>query len=468
MSLTSWLKYGKLQSSDPKKRAAAVAKLIESPDPAAIEPLVALLRDEQRAIRVIAAQALGAIGKPRAVGGLVAALLEEKQWEVRHAIVEALRQIGDPTAVNELILVVERGDADAGLQQVATWALKEFGWDQLTAEQQAMVLILRDDWAQVCKLGAAAINPLLAAIRTGTSRVRLDAAEALAKMTEPRATAALFELCVHGEVEVRTMAAQMLERHASSRLSESDAALVAVQLGKWSIAIGFGKAAIEPLEAAARQGPLDCRRRALEALHAIGGDRVMRFVREALADSDAAIRALAAELLGERVTSKPTPAIQAAPRRELSPAPAQAPVAREKPPVETVQAAPPPRPAPSPAPPRAVAPPATADEAIARDDWSAVACMGRTAMGALLALVPDAAKALKALAALELIVQQNAAEMVADELQKLAALANAPPPPGGRAAFALGGKTLQVTVARRRLAQLARSELQRRKSSAGN
>jgi HEAT repeat protein len=560
MGLGAWFKYGKLQSDDPRKRAAAVTQLIHAPDPGAIEPLCALLHDEQRAIRAAAAQALGAAGAKQAVGALIQALLGEKQWEVRYEIVEALRKIGDPTAVNELMLVIERGSSDTSLQQVATWALKEFGWEHLTAEQQAMVSILRDDWSQAAKCGAAAIQPLLAAMRTGTHRVRLDAAETLVKMNEPRALALLIDLCKDKDPDLRAVAAQMLERHAWGKLNEAQQAVVAVLLGKWKVVLGLGEAALEPLAEVLRSGNRQDRPHALETLAALGGEQAGRLVIKAAKDTDPSVRIQAVRLLATMTLPEAAEALGAAlddrdPQVRAAAAEALARAgrgvndpaglvrlavasgrwgevialgaaavpailecvaqggARAQALAALVEIGPPAVPAvlelagsaepsnraaaaealgelrdnrvqsalekltedPDPAVRMAAFaslrklgweprdPAQAARVAIALNDWSIVPQLGVAAMPALMELIADVERALKALGAIEQIVQRSGGDVASEDLTTLAALSSAPAPSGGRAALlALGGRSLQTTVARRRVAQLARAELQRR------
>ena len=123
LGLTIKRKIKQLKSDDAATRASAVTALADLGDPQAVPGLAEVLQDEERALRVGAAQALGAIAHPSAVGPLVAALLAENTWEVRHEIVAALRRIGDPTAVNELVLILE-SDRDAAAREFAAWALR--------------------------------------------------------------------------------------------------------------------------------------------------------------------------------------------------------------------------------------------------------------------------------------------------------------------------------------------------------
>jgi HEAT repeat protein len=64
------------------------------------------LKDEDPGVRGSAAEALGEIGDPRAVGPLINALKDKslgvRAWGVRVAATEALGKIGDPRAIEFL------------------------------------------------------------------------------------------------------------------------------------------------------------------------------------------------------------------------------------------------------------------------------------------------------------------------------------------------------------------------------
>ena len=293
-----WRKIRQLNSPKPAVRAAAIAKLAGLEDERAVEPLSQLLHDQDRALRVAAAQALGAVGHPSAVGPLLATLLDEKYWDVRYEVVEALRNIGDPAAVNELVVIMDRDDQDVSLQQFAAWALKQFGWEHLTPAQQAVVRIRRDEWAEIPRLGLAAVTPLVAAVRKGTPRVRREAAETLVKISDPQALASLVGLLKEPDPEVRRNAAVVLEKNAWARLNDAQLAVVAVTLEKWPAVVSAGEAAIAPLAEVLQKGERNVRLRALEALGTIGGQRAARLLSTAMHDNDVAIRRAATCALG--------------------------------------------------------------------------------------------------------------------------------------------------------------------------
>ncbi|MCB9867649.1 MAG: HEAT repeat domain-containing protein [Phycisphaerales bacterium] len=289
-------KLRQLRSDVAATRAAAVTALAEIGDPQAVPGLAELLQDEERALRVGAAQALGAIGHPSAVGPLIGALLAENTWEVRHEIVDALRKIGDPTAVNQLVLVLE-SDRDAGAREFAAWALRSFGWDNLTPAQQAEVAVMQDDWTLVRRLGASAIEPLRGVLRDGTPRTRRYAAEALAALHDARALNTLVECLDAKDAALRTLVAQVLEEKAWARLEPRRLAQASVILGKWPAAVSAGEAAIGPLSAALATADRACKRQIVEALAAIGGAEATTVLLAVAHDEDVAVRLCAAHAL---------------------------------------------------------------------------------------------------------------------------------------------------------------------------
>jgi HEAT repeat protein len=71
-------------------------------DPQAIPALIQALGDSNRAVRAVAAEALGDLGDPQAIPALIQALGDSDR-EVRRASAEALGKLGDPQAVPALI-----------------------------------------------------------------------------------------------------------------------------------------------------------------------------------------------------------------------------------------------------------------------------------------------------------------------------------------------------------------------------
>jgi len=113
----------KLIDPDPTVRKAVVMELIQYAEDA-IDPLIALLMDEDSDVRVHAATALGWIGGKDAVQPLMVALQDENPYVRRYAA-RAMCWVVDDTAIEGLIAALE--DEDSYVRQYAARAL---GWSQ--------------------------------------------------------------------------------------------------------------------------------------------------------------------------------------------------------------------------------------------------------------------------------------------------------------------------------------------------
>ena len=107
-------------------RLAAIHGLKDMNDPKSYEVFVKALTDDAMVVRSAAADALGTLGDPRAVGPLVDALNKEDNfyrgrslWVRRH-IVSALGKIESRSAVSTLIQTLDDADHTVGVAAVAS------------------------------------------------------------------------------------------------------------------------------------------------------------------------------------------------------------------------------------------------------------------------------------------------------------------------------------------------------------
>jgi len=149
-------------------RLHAIEALGKTRSPAAVEPLLSVLfNDQDTAIREDAVRALGLIGDPRALDFLQVAL---KEPGLRPLAVEAMGHIGDRRAVPVLITVLEGGDRPEESRVVAGCGDR---WDEEMVTMGAAVRALG-------MIGdEAAIPSLLKALRQTVTRA--DAATALTR-----------------------------------------------------------------------------------------------------------------------------------------------------------------------------------------------------------------------------------------------------------------------------------------------
>jgi HEAT repeat protein len=108
---------------DPAVRKSVVMELIQYGEHA-VDPLIALLMDEDSDVRVHAATALGWVGGPDAVQPLLVALQDENNYVRRYAA-RALCWVVDDTAIDGLIAALHDND-----NYVRRYAARALGWSQ--------------------------------------------------------------------------------------------------------------------------------------------------------------------------------------------------------------------------------------------------------------------------------------------------------------------------------------------------
>jgi len=192
-------------------------------------------------------------------------------------VAEALGQIGTDEAISALVDLL--GDFDLGQagREIVGRALRRFCADDLTDAQQALICITLGEWSDVVMLGAAAVEPLVSALRYPSlcneaaralihigaagvdslvalvkdrdqpSTVREGAAIALAEISDSRAVGPLLLMLTDPDMGVRQAAVWTLERLGWQPAEESQRALAAIAHDDWDQVRELGAAAVEPL-----------------------------------------------------------------------------------------------------------------------------------------------------------------------------------------------------------------------------
>ena len=212
-----------LRDEDWSLREEAATLLGEFADPRAVMPLIEALRDEDRAVRDASTAALRKIGPP-AVPGLIGAL-QDPNGNVQEAAVAILKDQADLRALEPLIEClasknwVLRMHAAEGLgllaDQRAVKGLLPLLMDQVKA--------VRVDTADaLARIGKPALASLLEALRHDAWILRLHACEALGKMGEEEAVEPLSLLMLHDrDAAVRQDAARALGGNGSPKSLEA-------------------------------------------------------------------------------------------------------------------------------------------------------------------------------------------------------------------------------------------------------
>ena len=301
-----------LKDEDSAVRLAAVESLGNLSDPRAVDALVlALKSDTDPRVREAAAEALGEIDSPRAVPGLIAALGSERVSAVRAKIAWALGELDDKRAVEALGAVVR--DQDAEVRRQAVWALGEL---ESAAAVPMLVPALKDADTETRKQAAwalgeiqskDAIDALTPVTKDADVEVRKQAVWALGNIEDKRALPALEAALRDANVEVRRQAIESIGQ--LDELGKAPPALISALKDedrevRKSAAEALGnledEEAVPALVPLTKDADIEVKRAAVEALSSIGGARSVEVMAGLLKDGDPEIRKLAAEALGKK------------------------------------------------------------------------------------------------------------------------------------------------------------------------
>jgi hypothetical protein len=143
----------KLIDLDPTVRKSVVMELINYKE-MAVDPLTALLMDEDADVRVHAATALGWVGGPDAVQPLLVAL-QDSDLLVRRYAARALCWVVDDTATDGLIAALRDED-----NYVRSYAARALGWSHAHEAVPALQALLEDESGDVRSYARTALEDL--------------------------------------------------------------------------------------------------------------------------------------------------------------------------------------------------------------------------------------------------------------------------------------------------------------------
>ncbi|MFA5058670.1 MAG: HEAT repeat domain-containing protein, partial [Opitutaceae bacterium] len=173
-----------LDDEDSGIRQRAAGALGKLGDRQAVEPLIKCLKDDDASVQQSAATALGLLGDRQAVDPLIDAFPNADPL-VKQSIAEALGLLGDAKAVDVLTGILK--DEDAYLRQACAQALSKLKYRPAKTEDNIVYLIALQSWDEVAKLGAPALEPLVACLADGSLEVRQGAIAALGQLGDQRA-----------------------------------------------------------------------------------------------------------------------------------------------------------------------------------------------------------------------------------------------------------------------------------------
>jgi hypothetical protein len=143
----------KLVDLDPAVRKSVVMELIQYGE-IAVDPLIALLMDEDADVRVHAATALGWVGGRDAVQPLLVALNDEN-LAVRRYAARAMCWVADETAVEGLILALADEDS-----YVRSYSARALGWSHDARAVEPLRRLLTDENIDVRSYATTALEDL--------------------------------------------------------------------------------------------------------------------------------------------------------------------------------------------------------------------------------------------------------------------------------------------------------------------
>jgi HEAT repeat protein len=206
-----------LKDHDPKVREHAAGQLGALADPAAVQPLLAVLQyDDVYRVRKTAAWALGELRDTRAVIPLIRAL-SHKDWIIRSEAATALGKIGDSMAVAALIDLLQEENDHVIVR--AMWALGEIGQERavipLIEKLKSEIPDIRSEAATALgKIGDNRAVPHLTALlgRDRNPDVRQSVVWALGEMRNEAAVRSLTNALADDDYSVRVQAQASLEK----------------------------------------------------------------------------------------------------------------------------------------------------------------------------------------------------------------------------------------------------------------
>jgi HEAT repeat protein len=297
-----WWTLQQLKSKDAKTRLKAVEKLASMEDVSVLDPLLAALGDADPSVRRLTVSALGKLKDERAANPLVKAL-HDRDAAVREAAAEALREIGDKRAMEPLVAALK--DDSSGVRWRAASALESLGWSPANDMQKALQLVALGKLDKAAQLGSAAIEPLIASLKTSVYYKRMQAVEALAWIGDPKVLKPLIEALKDEDSNVRTKAIEGLASLGDARavepliltLHDKDTRVRATTIEALS-KLGDARA-IDPLAKLLKDDAWDVRMAAVEALGKFKDSRVILHLVNCLKDKDRDTRLAAVISIGK-------------------------------------------------------------------------------------------------------------------------------------------------------------------------
>jgi HEAT repeat protein len=245
-----------LAETDASVRQAAADALAAQADAAAVPALLKAANDPESSVRAAAAHALGVLKAREAVTPLIA-MLSDADVEAAVAAANALAELADLAALDKLISIVSDSATPAPLYDAAANALAKM---QNPRAVPILIKLLGSPkenirWASADALGglgvADAVKPLATvALKDQNPQIREVALASLSKIGDPSALDTLVDALSDKEKRVADQALRSL-----TQVADTHAALYASALDRLVTARSYDKAATVMDSAVAQFGP---------------------------------------------------------------------------------------------------------------------------------------------------------------------------------------------------------------------
>ncbi len=150
----------------------------------------------------------------------------------------------------------------------------------------------------ICRIGEPAVIPLIHALKDEDRYLRCGAADSLGKIGDERAVKPLINSLKDKDSYIRLEAAGALDRIGWKSKGGQENAYYLIAKAKWKEVSKIGKLAVIPLIQALKDGELDLRYGAAEALGEIGDERALEHLNQTLKDEEEeGVRKKVAEVL---------------------------------------------------------------------------------------------------------------------------------------------------------------------------
>ena len=220
-------------------RCMAARSLLRYNDPKAVDPLIAILRDQVPLARAAAAETLGRLANTKAIPPLVGLLR----------------------------------DADLIVRGIAVRSLNRLGWIPASEPDRVLKILAMGNLGELVAMGPEGVGHLLETLRNGTPNKQWAAVRALGQVGDNRVLPAMLEALKKNSPPVRTAALGVLQSMADPQTLPE----------------------IEPL---LRDDSPDVRAAAVEAATMCGGRNAAASIIKCLKDPSWEVRQAAAKALG--------------------------------------------------------------------------------------------------------------------------------------------------------------------------